>query len=375
MRWRLLWKSLVVRKKQVGLALSAVWIGSAIITALAGVYWDISLKMRQELRAYGANLFVASKKQSEHRTLDPFTTDSIIQGLSGKTVAGYSGYLYGMARLDLGEALLVGVQFENLRKLVPYWQVEGRWVSLDFDERSCMVGYSLAQTMEMKVGSLITVMNRATGFHQPLKIKGIVETGGQEDQQLFVNLSLAQKILGLPGQIHHLQFSIVSDGHALDQQLEPLRQRFPQVDFKPLRQLSYAEGKILDKMKGLMALIALLIVSITALSLMTTLMTMTMQRSREIGLMKALGAENRQILGQFLAEMSVITGIGVLCGILFGFVLAQMIGQSVFNAFISLRPVVIPLTFGISLLTALVASVIPVRMMVHILPEQVLKGE
>lgn len=372
---RILFKSLKVRKNRVAITFFSIAIGAAIITALASVYFDISSKMSRELRAYGANFFIGPQASSGSRTVEARTVEEALGMVPADKLVGASPYLYGVVRLDLGNAVLAGVDFAGLQRLSPYWQVEGRWITVDFDEGSCMLGKNLARNMELKVGQSVNVIRSETGFQQSLTVRGIVETGEAEDEQIFVNLPLAHRILGEAGKVNHAMLSIVTEGTDIDALAVAMQQRFPEVDARSIRKVSYSDGRILEKIKGLMAIVAVIILTVTTLCVMTTLIAIVSERTREIGLMKAIGADDREIARQFLAETLVIGVAGVAAGLAAGFLLAQLLGQAVFGSFISLRPVVIPLTLVPSLAASLLAAAIPVRMAVRIVPAQVLKED
>ncbi len=372
---QILFKSLKVRKNRVSIAFLSITIGAAIITALLSVYLDISVKISRELRTYGANFFIGPESASGDRTIMYDDYKNVVNTISAGSLIGSSPYLYGIVRLDLGNAVMAGVDFSGLKKLSPYWQVEGKWISVDFDEKHCMIGKSLAGNMELKVGDLVNIVNRGTGFQKALLVKGIMETGQAEDEQIFVNLSLAQKILDRDGKINHAMLSIVNEGLDIDSYAASLEKKYPGIDARPLRKISHSEGKILDKIKGLMAFVAIIILTITTFCVMTTLMAMVVERTREIGLMKALGADNWNIVLQFLSETGIISLAGILAGLFIGFILAQILGQAIFSSSISFRIMVLPLTFIISLAAALTASIIPVRRAVSIIPAKVLKEE
>jgi putative ABC transport system permease protein len=350
-------------------------VGAAIITALLSVYFDISIKMSRELRTYGANFFIGPNVSSGVQTIDQRIFEDIISEIPADGLIGVSPYIYGVVRLDLGNTVMAGVNFSELKKLSPYWQVEGRWISVDFDERNCMIGKTLAKNMELKVGDEVNVLKIESGFLRTLIIKGIVETGQAEDEQIFVNLSLAQKILGLRGKVNHGLLSVVAQAMDIDAFASHLERRFQEIDARPIRKISYSEGKILGKIKGLMALVAVIILTVTTLCVMTTLMAVVAERTREIGLMKALGADNGSIVLQFLSETGFIGLSGATTGIVTGFILAQILGQAVFSSFIEFRVIVFPVTLAISIAAAMVAAAIPVRMAVKVVPAQVLKGE
>lgn len=372
---RLVLKALTVRKSRVAIAFLSITIGAAIVSSLLCVYFDISIKMSRELRTYGANFFLGPSADSDGRTINFAVYEEALKSIPGDVLIGASPYLYGIVRLNLGNAVLAGIDFAGIQKLSPYWQVEGRWIVTDFDDRNCMIGKSLAQNMELKVGDTVGIVSRDGGSTVKLKIKGIVETGQAEDQQVLVNLAAAQKILGQEGRINHGMVSILAQDFDISALAASVAGRFPGIDAKPIRKVSHSEGKILDKITGLMAMVALVILSLTTLCMMTTLMAMVVERTPEIGLVKALGADNSTVVVQFLTEIGVIALSGVSAGIVLGYGLAQILGQTVFASSISFRPIVIPLTLLILFAAALTAGAIPVHMTVKIIPAQVLKGQ
>jgi putative ABC transport system permease protein len=371
----ILFQSLKVRRNRVSITFFSIMIGAAIITALSSVYFDISTKMSRELRAYGANFFIGPDESSGSRIADARVIEEAIGMIPSDKLIGASPYLYGVVRLDLGNAVLAGVDFPGLRRLSPYWQVEGKWIVVDFDEASCMAGKTLAKNMELKVGDSVSVVNNETGFRKQLVIKGIVETGQAEDERIFVNLSLAQKALGQEGKVNHAMASIMTKGTDIDGLAAAVEGRFAGLDARPIRKISYSEGRIIEKIKGLMAIVAFIVLTVTTLCVMTTLIAVVSERTREIGLMKAIGADDRGIVLQFLTETLLIALAGVAAGMAFGFLLAQVLGHAVFGSSISFRMAVLPVTLIPSLVAALLAAAMPVRMAVRIVPAQVLREE
>lgn len=372
---RILFTSLKVRRSRVSIAFFSIMIGAAVITALSCVYFDISSKMSRELRAYGANFFIGPKDASAGRATRESELADALSLVPADKLIGASPYLYGVVRLDLGSAVVAGVDFAGLRRLSPYWQIDGRWIAVDFDDRSCMIGRALAKKMELKAGDSVTVMKNETGFHRKLRIKGIAETGQAEDEQIFVNLALAGEILGRRGSANHAMASVVAEGLDIDALAARIRARLPNLDARPIRKISYSEGRILEKIKGLMALIALIVLTVTTLCVMTTLIAIVAERTREIGLMKAIGADDRGIAVQFLSEALLIAVAGIAAGLALGFVLAQFLGHAVFGSAISFRAAVLPVTTVLSLLASLIAVALPLKMAVGIAPAQVLKEE
>jgi len=107
----------------------------------------------------------------------------------------------------------------------------------------------------------------------------------------------------------------------------------------------------------------------------STMMTVVMERRKEIGLKKALGAENTKIIGEFLGEGLALAGIGGLLGTASGRLFAQIVSMSVFGRGVSLPLFLVALTLFASLLVTALASWLPVAGATDVEPSLVLRGE
>jgi putative ABC transport system permease protein len=370
---RLVAKALTVRLDRVAVALAAIVVGAAVVSALANLYFDVSIKMSEELRSYGANFYIGPAGGQSSDGLDQHAYEEVIASLPKEKLIGASPYLYGLVRLDRGEAVLAGVSFEGLARIAPYWQVSGSMIGVDFDDRNCMIGRRLATNLGVGVGDVVRIGDGSA--QTQLRVKGIVETGKTEDEQVFVNLPLAQTILGRPGRIDVGMASLLARGPEADALAQDVNRAFPGLEARPIRKISESDGRILGKIEGLMALIAVIILAISTLCVNATLTAMVAERSREIGLQKALGASNRSVAVQFVVETAAIALIGGVVGLGLGLALAQVLSRAIFDAWMTVRPVVPPLTLGVSLLAAMTAAALPLRNAVAVVPARVLKGE
>jgi putative ABC transport system permease protein len=107
---------------------------------------------------------------------------------------------------------------------------------------------------------------------------------------------------------------------------------------------------------------------------MATMTATVMERRREIGLMKAIGAGPRQIARQFLLEASLCGLLGGLVGSGAGLALARFIGAQVFQAPIAPNPITIPFVLGLGLLVALLGAFLPTRRATQLDPVVTLRG-
>ena len=123
-----------------------------------------------------------------------------------------------------------------------------------------------------------------------------------------------------------------------------------------------------------MAFVALFAVIGSSLGIANLVFASVMERSREIGLMKAIGARNREIIRLMLAEVLIVGLFGGVVGFALGFGLAQLIGHIVFGSAIAMRPIVAPLMTLIVFVTVLLGSLPAIRSLVRVQPAQVLHG-
>lgn len=370
MFWRLVFRALRLRVQRVSVVFAALTVGAAIVTAMAAVYFDINAKMSQELRTFGANFYIGP---AHGGSLAQSSFEPILAGAPPGLINAASPYLYGTARTELEKVVLMGVKFDALRQLSPYWQVTGDWISVSFDDRNAMIGVKLAERLHVKVGDNLTLVDG--GVRQRLRIKGIVEAGDATDNMLIVNLELAQKWLHKSDTISNALLSVSNDVGQVDRFASHLQQQYPDLEIRPILKVSASEGQVLNKIKGLMGLVSAVILVLSSLCVNTTLMAIVSERAREFALQKALGASGKDIIYQMLAETGIISLAAVVCGCVLGYVLAQVLGLAVFNATISLRAPVLPLTLVLSLLVAAAAAAVPTRRAIHVEPAKVLKGE
>ncbi|WP_141088667.1 ABC transporter permease, partial [Campylobacter concisus] len=131
---------------------------------------------------------------------------------------------------------------------------------------------------------------------------------------------------------------------------------------KPVAKVSKSEGYILEKIKLLMALVSLVILLITSMCVNTTLSAILLSRSREIALLRAIGASKKDVLRLFGFETFVTALISALVGAFLGYLLAQILGYAIFYSSIDFRILSIPVAVVISLLFAAIAAFYPIKL-------------
>ena len=378
MFWRLIFRAIRLRLQRVLIIFTALTVGASIVTAMAAVYFDINTKMSQELRTFGANFYIGSANGG---MINEAELNAILQNAPNDLVTASSPYLYGVVRSDLEKIVLMGVNFDAMRTIAPYWQITGSAINVNFDDRNAIIGKSLAERLHLKVGDSLQLSKNAVEKHR-FTIKGIVEAGDATDNMLIVNLEFAQNWLEKEGLANNALLNVQSSSekngnvvNQVDQFADRIMQQYPDLTARPIRKVSASEGQILDKIKGLMGLISLVILVLATLCVNTTLIAIVGERAKEFALQKTLGAKKSDIILQISTEILIIAACAIIVGLGLGYLLAQILGLTVFKSYIDMRLPVIPITIALVLLVAFVAVIIPTRRALNINVANALKGE
>jgi putative ABC transport system permease protein len=411
-------KSLSKRKSRIAIAVVSVIMGAAIATALLSVSMDVSDKVGYEFRKYGANLLVVPESDTievgfpgvdfgsvtEQRYINESDLWKIKSIYWRNNVLGFAPLLYQVVSVGEGEneqkVVLSGTYFNKdveilkpyspedntifntgIQVISPWWSINGSWIENPDDNKSSMVGRNVAEKLGIKVGDEFTINyiqnieDKSNTTSYDLLVSGIIETDGNEDNQIFVNLQVAQNISGRIDKVHTVQVSALCIECPVDVFAAEIMDAIPYAEARTVKQLVSAEMNILGKIEDMMFLVTIVALLASALGVMTTMTTSVIERKKEIGLMKSVGAENRKIVALFLSEATIIGVLGGISGYIIGFILSQFIGMSVFNTSISPRLEIVPIAIGISVGISLLASILPVRKAVAVEPAIVLRGE
>jgi putative ABC transport system permease protein len=383
---RILLRSLQRRWQRLAIAALAILLGSLLVAALSSLTLDLGSKVGKELRNYGANVVITPRAATlavgsgaldfgtvaEERFLSEASLAALEDPVVAADLAGYVPYLYGIVSAGDQQVVLAGTWLDRVLSVSPWWNVAGSWLDPG-DRQGVMIGSNVASQLRLAVGDPLTV--RYGDRTLSLAVRAIVDTGASEDNQIFVNLPVAQALLDRPGQVALVQVSAITASRPLPAIAGRLEQLLPEAQAKIVGQIADAEAAVFFKIQLLMALVAALVLLAAALSVASTMTTTVLERTREIGLLKALGAGSGRIASLFLAETTAIGFVGGLLGYGFGLLVAQVIARSVFQAALTPHWLAVPVTIVVAVSVALLASILPVRRAVAIDPAVTLRGE
>ena len=142
---------------------------------------------------------------------------------------------------------------------------------------------------------------------------------------------------------------------------------------RPIRRVADNQGRVLDKIRGLMLLICITALASAALTVWSVMATTVLERRSEIAIMQATGAGNALIAALFAAEVAVQGILGGVIGALAGWRLAGWISQSVFQVAADVPSLLMPLVVFVATAVALAGAAYPLRRSLGLEPAAVLR--
>ncbi len=376
MFWRILWKLLGASRGRLALALVALSSGAAITSALLNVNLDAERKFTQEFRTLGANVVIAPPSAGSDAALADSAVMDRIAALGDPRITAAAPYLYMAVNIPTNSGtqpvILAGTWFDQVAKMNSWWKLEGSWVASREDQVHCLAGRTAARQLGLAPGSHIDLRSGDRDF--ALTVTGIVTTGGSEDDQILTSLSVAQELANLPSRVSLVQISVAGTTSEIQAVNNRLTDALPGLDVRPVRQIAAAEGSILGRIRGMLFWTIALILALSGLGVLASMAALAMERSRDVGLMKALGGPVPRIMRLFLTEAGVLGVMGGAIGFAVGVVLARWIGGRVFGVAISPRLELFPVTIVLTVAVAL-AGALPLRLLGRVRPAEILRGE
>ncbi len=344
----LVYRNIRERKTRSILTMLGVVVGIAAVIAIMSISYGMEESITEQLSEMADLIIVRPGKigfETGYLELGSFTDRDLedVERINGvKKAAGMVG---GMQEVEYrGEKVMVNIAGTEPRDFGAVFgetivkHEEGRDLR-DNDHKVCEIGYSIAHDyFDYEIG----VNDRLTINGSKFRVVGVLdEQGGfrsNVDSQIYVTKSDALNIFNT-NDIATI-FVRVRDIGMAEEIAEEIEERIDDTHKLDDFSTAMTMGSAVDALEDIFQMLQVFLVAIGSLSLIvaslgimnTTLMSV-MERTHEIGVMKAIGAKNRNILSLFLLEAGVVSGIGGALGGVAGVFAAKVITIYIHAAF------------------------------------------
>ncbi len=238
----------------------------------------------------------------------------------GLVTSREGAFAVGITGLEPEKELDVNIIGQNV--------TEGRNLTSD-DLDSVLIGKGLADAMNVKVGDRITLVGRSQ--HEQMRqrtmtIIGIYDLGMAdiEKQTVYVSLGEAQGLYDLPGQTTEVAIFLQHLGQE-STIIAGMKPSLPGYEIESFEANYPDMASAINSKGGVMNIFSVIIIAIAGVGILNLLLMAVYERTREIGVLGAMGLKPRQISLLFILEGTMIGLVGVAAGIILGLALNGML--------------------------------------------------
>jgi len=321
--WRNLWRN--PRRTLITLAVVAVGVWSILSFDVMFKAWGQS-SLEESLRLLTGEGQIHAAGYLDDPGVGhsmPYPTGALLRTLTGPAVGAWSPRVRVPAIIQseyrTRAITLLGVEPSAERRVsdLPGQMLAGRYLAND-REIGIVIGADLAVKLKTRLGKRVIVMAQAADGHLAevgLPIIGLFgNTTPAQDEYAFVGLNAAQSTLGLNGRLSEIAFD--AGPHAkLEDTVATLQRAAPSLDTETWMALSPLAYTMEQFSTSYTAIWLLVMFVLMAIGIVNTQLMAVFERTREFGLLQALGMRPATIIAQVMLESALLIGVGVIAGI------------------------------------------------------------
>lgn len=346
----------------------ALALGVGTLVAVVSLTRAARAEIGDELDRFGANIIVTPRStvmdlvygsvdlggvavdHEQLRTGDVATIRSIHHR---RNLSAVAPKLIGTTGTGSDRVVLVGADMAQEPGVKQWWRIDGRWPS-SHDE--VLVGSELAHRLGVKPGDALAVAGR------DLRVAGVIgPTGALDDHAVIADLAFAQEALGRPGELSAVEVSALCQGCPIEDIVSQIAGALPHARVMPIRQAVAARERAVDQMTRFAWIVSVLVLAAGALVVATTMTASVSERTREIGILRAVGFRQSHVARIVLLEAAVTSAAGGALGWGLGTAAAVLLGGPVADIAtpVAADPSLAMAAFGLALGLGLVAAIYP----------------
>ena len=300
-------------------------IGVATVVTLLSLTDAMGQRAQHELESFGANIIITPRSDAlalnyggiqlagvnlVAKELEQSSLANIDDIPNRRNVATIAPKVLGAVEVDGQRIMMMGVDPAAEFKLKRWWSIAGRPVA---QGNELLVGDAVVKRFNLNMGDTLKVNG------QDFTVVGLLaKTGSQDDQLLIAPLDVAQTTLGKPGQVSMVEIAALCHDCPVDDMVNQLQTVLPGTDVQAVQQVVKTRMHALGQFRLFAWGVAVTVVIIGALLVFVTMMGAISERTREIGIFRAIGYRRRHILHLVLMEATIVSALAGVLGYLTG---------------------------------------------------------
>jgi len=297
-------------------------IGISTVVTLLSITESMTRNIEARLNQFGANIVMVPKSDNlslnyggidvggvnySVREFDQGQLSAIKTIKNNKNLSIIAPKVLGPVTVNNKRVLLMGVVFEQELALKTWWHKTGGTYPENEDE--VMLGSQAASLLEFNTGDMIHISGH------PFKVATILQpTGASEDHAIITGLTAGQKLLGKEGKLSMVEISAFCQGCPISEMTLQIAEKFPNAKVTAMKQAVMSKMQSIDMFKSFSLGVSVIVILIGALLVLVTMMGSVNERTREIGIFRAIGFRRGHVMQIILLEALLLGIIGGVVG-------------------------------------------------------------
>lgn len=345
-------RNLRKRKLRTGLTMLGIFVSIATIFMLVSLSLGLQNAVEEQFELLGTDKFFIQAKTG---FLGPpgsvggvILTEKDVDVISKvRGVKDYSYFTVGNAKVEFSRetrySMVWGIppEHQDVYMEIGSFEIEeGRYLK-EGDKNSVILG-NLFKTGNL-MGKPIREANKITINGEVFKVKGIMGLIGnpEDDSAIMMDLQSFRELFDFPDKVDYIMIQIeegediIEVANRVEKELRKSRgltEKTQDFDILTPEELLESFGVILNIVTAFLAGVAAISLLVGAIGISNTMYTSVLERTKEIGLMKAVGAQNKDVLMIFLIESGLLGLIGAIIGVILGYSVSKIIEYIAINS-------------------------------------------
>ncbi|MFH1834863.1 MAG: FtsX-like permease family protein [Methanobacteriota archaeon] len=349
------------RKSKMAFLILGMMIGIATVVTISNITSALEHDVQKKLDEFGANIIIVPKSntlsmsyggisipgaQYDVKEIHQNETDKVYTIKNKENIAGLSAKLLGALDVEGTTVLVIGADIASEIKLKQWWkfthdsninlvrtvkespidptknttvtEIEG------LKANDLILGSRVAEKLEKKAGDTVTVKGEV------FRIKGVLEeTGSQDDSIVLLSLPVAQRLLGKEGKITLVEVAAICSGCPVEEIARQINEQIPEGKATPVKQVVAERMQTVKQLSNFGVAVGAIVLIIGSLIVFTTMMSSVNERTREIGIFRAIGFRRTHIMRLIFMEAITLSFIAGVLGYGLGSVAGLVVGPKI----------------------------------------------
>jgi putative ABC transport system permease protein len=355
------------RRGKALMLVAGIAVGVATVVSMLAITTALRADTEKKIDQFGANILVQPRSDDLALSYGGVAVgvSTAVQDLSAADVASIrtiknsenistvAPKLLDAVEVGGTRALLVGVDFQQELRLKKWWNWQGHQAE---GPDQIMLGQEAAARLKAMPGSSIDIQGKS------FTVAAVLDaTGVQDDSLIYADLGTVQTLQNKPGQVSLVEVSALCSTCPIDQIVEQIGQKLPNAKVTALAQVMKSREQTVDQLSNFSLAVSAVVLLVGGLVVLTSMMSSINERTREIGIFRAVGFRKSHIIRVILMEavlLSMLSGlVGWAVGTLGSSLIAERVAQ--LEVAVAWDPVLAGWALGLALLVGIAGSLYP----------------